>query len=151
MILDSEIEKLSPKMQDAVRFVQYWNLSRNIAEFLATMGKSLDIKSRIWASTTAAQFRKNGVRLKQHSRKPDVALEYDYTYLQMVGERAMAEIANKKEEAELAIRDFTALRSEAQCLVAELRKFKDKAIIHEMMKQERTGVHNGTTSRISTS
>lgn len=126
----------SQRMREAIDFIETWNLARNLDEFLRAMGKPTDLKTKLWASTFATKMRKGGVALKEFRRGDYAVGDYDWLYLKMVGERAMAQLGKRREEYELGFKEMVELRKEAAQLVAEMRKYKDVAVTKALEKFE---------------
>jgi hypothetical protein len=134
-----ELSKHSPKMQEAIRFVEHWCLAKSTTDFILAMGWPLEQKSYSKAAVMARRFRKpcrcnvkfvcerHGVPLRRLGQN-QFAQDYDYSYLKMVGEKAMAVLANRREEAERAVGDIDKARAEAFRILSELRKLKHRAI-----------------------
>lgn len=133
IISDAEIASLSPNMQEAVRFVQFWNMASSMPEFIAAMDWPLERKSWAKASQLATKLRKGGVPLRKLKEK---AADLNWSYLQILAERSMAQLTLKKDEAERVAGDIQAMRSEAHRILTELRKFKNKAVAYEAMLAE---------------
>lgn len=127
---DIAFKRHEENMRRAIQFIQYWNLAVSLDDFLGAMGKSLDDESRKWASTTAAHYRKNGVELRSLKPKAD-GHDFDWSYLQMVGQKALAEFGRKAEEGKDAMRSIIQLRDEAVKILSELRKYKGAIIQQE--------------------
>lgn len=132
----NQLEGLSPAMREAVEFIQWWNLSNGLTEFLTVMNREPTEDNKNWAKAKAIKFRQNGVNLRdlRYSEKP--ADELDYAVLQVFGERAMAELGRRKAEADEITRDIFQMNEEAKRIVGELRKFKDRAVIYELGKTD---------------
>lgn len=120
-------------MKEAVTFVELWNLSGSIIEFLRAIGWPDDKAHRAKANARAKFFLKNGVGLKFL----DLAYEnLDYEYLSMRATAALASLAGRKEEALILVRDVQELRRQACALVAEISQIRAAAV----QTQEQGGV-----------
>lgn len=129
---DAEKQSLSPEMQEAVTFVELWTLAGSIIEFLRAIGWPDDKASRTKANARANFFRKNGVH---NLKELDMTYEnLDYSYLNLRAAAALAQLAGRKEEALILVRDVQELRRQACRLVAEISQ------IHAVQTQEQGGV-----------
>ncbi len=131
---DQQLNALPPKMREAALFCQYWNLASGIDEVLEVLGKPITPENKTWASMQATEFRKHGVELRRLSRGDNSVGELDYAVLQVIATKALAELGGKKDEAEAACESIEQARAQALAIVAELRKFKDRAVIYELAK-----------------
>ncbi len=127
---DAQFKQHEEHMRRAIVFIQYWNLAKSVDDFLAAYGKPLDDESRKWASATASHYRKKGVELRNLNPK-SASVDFDWSYLQMVGQKALAELGRRKDEATDAMSDLLTLRSEAVKILSELRKYKGAVIQQE--------------------
>lgn len=133
---DEEKSKLSPAMQEAVKFIEMWQLARTTDEFIDAMGLEKTPKTISWANQQAVFFRKKGVDLKHRKkgRAGPPLPDYDFLSLQVIAKRALASIAGKEAEAKTLIDDFAKARVEASRILAELRKYKSAILDRELIK-----------------
>ena len=122
---DAEKALLSPAMQEAVTFVELWQLSGSIIEFLRAIGWAEDAKGKQQASNRATYFRKKGVLLKHLDKQYE---DLDWTYLNLRATAALATLAGRKEEAQILVNEVTALRAEAREIVEEIRCCKNNQV-----------------------
>lgn len=130
-----QLNMLPKPMQEAVQFCEYWNLANGLDEFLKVIGKEPNEENKLWASTRATMFRKNGVQLKNQRGRDEEDDYLDYSTLQVIARVSMAELTGKKDEAETIAQSIFNAQAEAKHIVAELRKFKDLAVVVEKLKQ----------------
>lgn len=131
---DAEKCNLPPAMQDAVKFVELWQLARTTEEFIDAMGMPKNAKTVQWSSARAIFFRKHGVDLihrKKGKAGPPLP-DYDFLTLQVIAKRSLASIAGKTAEAQCLIDDFQKARLEASHILAELRKYKGAVLDREL-------------------
>lgn len=134
---ESQFATLPKPMQEAVTFCEYWNAASNLDEFLEVMGRPINPENKLWASQRAIMFRKKDVALKKMRGGEDADDYLDYSVLQVIAQRALAELGHKKLEADTIAHDIIAARDEALKIVSELRKFKDKAVLYELSKLDK--------------
>ncbi len=131
---DQQLAALPPKMREAALFCQYWNLASGIDEVLEVLGKEITPENKLWASDQASAFRKHGVNLRKLSRGDNSVGELDYSVLKVIATKALAELGGMKDEAEVACKTMADKLAEADLIVSELRKYKNRAVLYEMAK-----------------
>lgn len=135
---DQQIATLPPAMREAALFCQYWNLASGIDEVLQVLGKEVTPENKLWASDQATKFRKHGVELRRLTRGDNSVGELDYAVLQVIATKAIAELGGMKDEAEAVCSTLADKLAEADLIVGELRKYKDRAVIYELSKMDAT-------------
>lgn len=142
MITDADVAKLSPQMQEAVKFIQLWNLSDSMKEFLEAMGWPVDQKHKTKAHMMAFMFRKKTVPLKSfpRGRASGKKLHYDFRVLEAIGLRSMAELGRKRAAAEDELLLAEEARKKIIAILLEMRKYKDMLVNIKLQELEKQGV-----------
>jgi len=122
---DSDKAALNPKMQEAVSFVELWQLSGSIIEFLRAIEWPDDAAGRTKAKNRANYFRTKGVSLKQLDMQYE---DLDYAHLQLRATAALAQLAGREEEARIKLNELERLRHEAITAVHEIRDLRSMAV-----------------------
>lgn len=115
---DSDKAALNPKMQEAVSFVEMWQLSGSIIEFLRAVGWPDDAAGRTKAKNRANYFRSKGIELKELDMQYE---DLDYSYLQLRATAALAQLAGREEESKIVLDRIAVLENEAAQLVERIR------------------------------